>query len=60
MASGRRPRFVAEKGKRTLVLLRFSTVAIELASADTIRDPRGFGIKFYTEDGNYDLVGNNT
>ena len=37
-----------------------STVAGEKGSADTVRDPRGFAIKFYTEDGNYDLVGNNT
>ena len=40
--------------------LRFSTVAGELGSADTVRDPRGFALKFYTEEGNYDLVGNNT
>jgi catalase len=39
---------------------RFSTVAGELGSADTVRDPRGFALKFYTEEGNYDLVGNNT
>jgi catalase len=45
---------------KTDVLLRFSTVAGELGSADTVRDPRGFAIKFYTEEGNYDLVGNNT
>jgi catalase len=49
-----------EKGRRTDVFLRFSTVAGELGSADTVRDPRGFAIKFYTEEGNYDLVGNNT
>jgi catalase len=47
-------------GKQTPVFLRFSTVAGELGSADTVRDPRGFAIKFYTEEGNYDLVGNNT
>ena len=40
--------------------MRFSTVAGEKGSADTVRDPRGFAIKFYTEEGNYDLVGNNT
>jgi catalase len=51
---------LAKVGKRTEVLLRFSTVAGEKGSADTVRDPRGFAIKFYTEDGNYDLVGNNT
>jgi catalase len=39
---------------------RFSTVAGELGSPDTVRDPRGFALKFYTEEGNYDLVGNNT
>ncbi|MFI6389042.1 catalase [Nonomuraea sp. NPDC050547] len=49
-----------QKGKETPLFLRFSTVAGELGSADTARDPRGFAIKFYTEDGNYDLVGNNT
>jgi hypothetical protein len=47
-------------GKRTLVLARFSTVAGEQGYADTDRDPRGFALKFYTEEGNYDLVGNNT
>lgn len=40
--------------------VRFSTVAGELGSADTVRDPRGFAVKFYTEEGNWDLVGNNT
>ncbi|MBT2206780.1 catalase [Actinomadura sp. NEAU-AAG7] len=49
-----------QKGARTESIVRFSTVAGELGSADTARDPRGFAIKFYTEDGNYDLVGNNT
>ena len=49
-----------QKGKKTEVLLRFSTVAGEQGSADTMRDPRGFAMKFYTEEGNYDLVGNNT
>ena len=47
-------------GTKTDVLARFSTVAGEQGSADTVRDPRGFAIKFYTEEGNYDLVGNNT
>ncbi len=47
-------------GKRTPVFLRFSTVAGELGSPDTARDPRGFALKFYTEEGNYDMVGNNT
>jgi Catalase len=52
--------FLSKVGKRTPVLARFSTVAGELGSADTQRDPRGFALKFYTEEGNYDLVGNNT
>lgn len=47
-------------GKRTPLFVRFSTVAGELGSADTVRDPRGFAVKFYTEEGNYDIVGNNT
>uniref|UniRef100_A0A914C403 Catalase n=1 Tax=Acrobeloides nanus TaxID=290746 RepID=A0A914C403_9BILA len=49
-----------EVGKRTPLFLRFSTVAGESGSADTARDPRGFAIKFYTDEGNWDLVGNNT
>ncbi|MBV2363875.1 catalase [Streptomonospora nanhaiensis] len=49
-----------QKGRKTPLLLRFSTVAGELGSADTARDPRGFALKFYTEHGNYDIVGNNT
>jgi catalase len=48
------------KGRKTPLLIRFSTVAGELGSADTARDPRGFAIKFYTRQGNYDIVGNNT
>jgi catalase len=48
------------KGKDTRLIIRFSTVAGEQGSADTVRDPRGFAIKLYTEEGNYDLVGNNT
>jgi len=52
--------FLNGVGKRTPVLLRFSTVAGEQGSPDTVRDPRGFALKFYTEQGNYDLVGNNT
>ncbi|MEO6963164.1 MAG: catalase [Puia sp.] len=47
-------------GKKTRVLLRCSTVGGEKGSADTERDPRGFALKFYTEEGNWDLVGNNT
>src|ERR1700727_2708442 len=52
--------FLSEVGKRTPMFARFSTVAGEQGYADTVRDPRGFALKFYTEDGNYDLVGNNT
>jgi len=47
-------------GKQTKVAVRFSTVGGESGSADTVRDPRGFAVKFYTEEGNWDLVGNNT
>lgn len=47
-------------GKRTPMVARFSTVGGESGSADTVRDPRGFALKFYTEEGNWDLVGNNT
>lgn len=47
-------------GNQCRLLIRFSTVGGEKGSADTERDPRGFAIKFYTEDGNWDLVGNNT
>ncbi|CAG9763191.1 unnamed protein product [Ceutorhynchus assimilis] len=47
-------------GKRTPIAARFSTVGGESGSADTARDPRGFAVKFYTEDGIWDLVGNNT
>lgn len=50
----------ATLGKKTPVFVRFSTVGGELGSADTERDPRGFAVKFYTEEGNWDLVGNNT
>ena len=49
----------AEKGKITPVFVRFSTVAGERGSADTARDVRGFAVKFYTDEGNWDLVGNN-
>lgn len=50
----------SEVGKRTPLFVRFSTVAGENGSSDTVRDPRGFAVKFYTDEGNYDLVGNNT
>src|SRR5688572_6039506 len=49
----------AEKGKRTPVFVRFSTVAGERGSTDTARDVRGFAVKFYTDEGNWDIVGNN-
>ncbi len=51
--------FLQEAGLRTPVFARFSTVAGERGSADTVRDVRGFSVKFYTREGNYDLVGNN-
>ncbi len=50
----------SEIGKSTRTFTRFSTVGGERGSADTARDPRGFATKFYTEEGNWDLVGNNT
>jgi catalase len=52
-------KFLQDPKKRTPVFVRFSTVVGSRGSADTARDPRGFAVKFYTEDGNYDLVGNN-
>ena len=53
-------KFLSEVGKRTEAFVRFSTVGGEKGSADAARDPRGFAVKFYTEEGNYDMVGNNT
>ena len=50
----------SEIGKETPLLIRFSTVAGELGAADAERDVRGFAVKFYTDEGNWDLVGNNT
>lgn len=55
-----RARIFAEVGKQTPLFLRFSTVAGERGAADAERDVRGFAIKFYTDEGNWDLVGNNT
>ncbi|WP_114394066.1 catalase [Oleisolibacter albus] len=55
-----RAKLFGEVGKTTDLLIRFSTVAGELGAADAERDVRGFAMKFYTEDGNWDLVGNNT
>jgi catalase len=51
---------VFQPGATTDMLIRFSTVAGERGSPDTWRDPRGFAVKFYTSEGNYDMVGNNT
>ncbi|MHB8491311.1 MAG: catalase [Solirubrobacteraceae bacterium] len=50
----------AQAGKRTPAFVRFSTVAGEQGHPDTVRDPRGFAIKLYTDEGNLDIVGNNT
>lgn len=50
----------SEIGKQTKIFVRFSQVGGDKGSADAERDPRGFAVKFYTEDGNWDLVGNNT
>ena len=50
----------ASVGKQTELFMRLSTVAGERGAADAERDIRGFAIKFYTEEGNWDLVGNNT
>lgn len=55
-----RARIFSAVGKKTDLLMRFSTVAGELGAADAERDVRGFAVKFYTEEGNWDLVGNNT
>lgn len=52
-------KFLTEVGKKTPVFTRFSTVAGSRGSTDIARDVRGFAVKFYTEEGNYDLVGNN-
>jgi catalase len=59
LAKYTRASFLSEKGKRTPVFVRFSTVAGERGSTDTARDVRGFATKFYTEEGNFDIVGNN-
>ncbi len=53
-------RIFEKPGKQTEMIARFSTVGGEIGSADAERDPRGFALKFYTEEGNWDLVGNNT
>jgi catalase len=53
-------KFLQGKGKKTEVFTRFSTVGGGQDSSDYARDPRGFAVKFYTEEGNWDMVGNNT
>src|SRR6204780_2127622 len=55
-----RAKLFSQIGKKTRTILRFSTVGGEKGSADTERDPRGFALKFYTEEGNWDMTGNNT
>lgn len=59
IATYTRAKLFAEAGKKTDVAIRFSTVIGGRDSSEAARDPRGFAIKFYTEDGNWDLVGNN-
>jgi catalase len=55
-----RAKLFSKVGKRTPTFVRFSTVGGERGSADTARDPRGFAIKHFTEEGVWDMVGNNT
>ncbi|SFC25588.1 catalase [Bacillus sp. OV322] len=59
MAEYTKAKFLSDPAVKTPVFLRFSTVAGSRGSGDTVRDVRGFATKFYTEEGNYDLVGNN-
>ncbi|KXH84261.1 catalase [Chryseobacterium kwangjuense] len=59
LAKYTKAKFLSEPGKETPVFVRFSTVAGSRGSTDLARDVRGFAVKFYTEEGNYDLVGNN-
>ncbi|SFI62102.1 catalase [Thermoflavimicrobium dichotomicum] len=59
MAKYTRAAFLQEPGTETPVFVRFSTVIHPSGSPETLRDPRGFAVKFYTTEGNYDLVGNN-
>jgi len=54
-----RAKIFSQKGKKTPLAIRFSTVIGGRDSSEVARDPRGFAVKFYTEDGNWDLVGNN-
>lgn len=60
MSQYTRAHFLAEPGRRTEAVVRFSTVGGEKGSADAERDPRGFALRLYTAEGNYDLVMNNT
>jgi catalase len=59
LARHTRAAFLIEPARRTPVFVRFSTVVGSRGSADTVRDVRGFAVKFYTDEGNFDLVGNN-
>lgn len=59
LAQYTKAKFLTEEGKETPVFVRFSTVAGSRGSTDLARDVRGFAVKFYTEEGNYDLVANN-
>jgi catalase len=59
MAEFTKAKFLQDPSVKTPVFVRFSTVAGSRGSADAVRDVRGFSVKFYTEDGNYDIVGNN-
>lgn len=59
VATYTRAKLFQQRGKRTPVFVRFSSVIHGGHSPETLRDPRGFAVKFYTEDGNWDLVGNN-
>ncbi|MBK9077466.1 MAG: catalase [Flavobacteriales bacterium] len=59
MSAATKAGFLHDPGRRTPVFVRFSTVAGSRGSADAVRDARGFAVKFYTEEGIYDLVGNN-
>jgi catalase len=59
MAEFTKAKFLQDPSVKTPVFVRFSTVAGSRGSADSVRDVRGFSVKFYTEDGNYDIVGNN-
>lgn len=60
MSQYTRAKFLSQAGKRVETVVRFSTVGGEKGSADAERDPRGYALRFYTEEGNYDLVMNNT